>query len=94
MRRTVWIVLGLALSLSFAGCGDGGDDAAAGFSFGAVEYALPFLPGLSSTESPVYGFKNLTSSDATIMVGAYTPGGTLYPGGMMPVLIPARGETR
>lgn len=94
MRRTIWIVLALALGLSIAGCGDGGDDAAAGFSFGAVEYALPFLPGLSSTEAPVYGFKNLTGSDATIMVGAFTPGGVPYPGGMIPVLIPARGETR
>ncbi len=94
MRRTVWIALSLILCLSFAACGTGGDDAAAGFSFGATEFVLPFLPGLSSTEAPIYGFKNLSSADVTIMAGAYTSLGGLYPPGMVPVLIPARGETR
>lgn len=94
MRRShsLLLILVLAVCLPLSACGKSPDDAATGFSFGACEYMIPYLPTTPS-EALDIGFKNLTSSTATVTATAYTSFGVMYTS-PVPVVIPPLGEVR
>lgn len=97
MRRShsLLLILALAVCLPLSACGKGDRDPSDGFSLGACEYAIPFLPATGTTgETLVFGFKNLTSSEVTVPATAYSAVGAPYAPGPVPVVIPALGEVR